>query len=307
MTSVIQVTNLTKDYGEVHALRGVSFTVEQGEIFGLLGPNGAGKTTFLEIAEGHRAATGGSVSVFGLDPRRAGAQVRERIGIVPQNAHFEFQLTAREHLALFAGYYRKALPVDDLLALVGLSDKAGTRVGRLSGGQQRRFDMALALVGDPEIIFLDEPTTGFDVEARDSAWDLIVHLRRAGKSVVLTTHNKVEAQRLSDRVAVLFDGKIVALGDPAQLLADEKAATITFRAGPLRLADLPVTLSAFAREVAGELVISADDSRQAMYDLTTWAVEQDVPLPGLEVRRPTLEELYLDLLTPAAILAKETV
>jgi ABC-2 type transport system ATP-binding protein len=296
MDNVIEVTDLTKNYAEVAALHGVSFTIARGEIFGLLGPNGAGKTTLLEILEGHREATGGTARVLGMNPRGAGADLRDRIGVVPQNASFELQLTTREHLSLFAGYYRRHLPVDTVLELVGLTAKAGARVGRLSGGQQRRLDLALAIIGDPDVVFLDEPTTGFDVVARDRAWALITAMRDAGKTVILTTHNMAEAQRLSDRVAVIFDGRIVALGDPGRLLAAEQAGTISTRLAGDLVDRLPRGLLAHVRRVDGRVEISVEDTRAALHDLTGWAIEAKQPLPELEVRRPSLEEMYLDLL-----------
>jgi ABC-2 type transport system ATP-binding protein len=297
---VIEVRDLVKRYGSVTALDGVSLDVRRGEIFALLGPNGAGKTTLLEILEGHRTPTSGTATVFGVVPAEARADLRERIGIVPQSASFELYLTVREHLALFAGYYRKALPVDDVIALVGLEAKRDTRVGRLSGGQQRRLDLALAMIGDPELILLDEPTTGLDVEIRDRIWDLVRRLRDAGKTILLTTHNLHEAEVLSDRVGVIAGGRLAAVGRPSELLDTETAAKVSFNAEALATAALPADLAERAQVVADVVTIDTRDSTRTLHALTCWALEHGVVLRGLEVRRPNLEEIYL------AIVASQT-
>jgi ABC-2 type transport system ATP-binding protein len=280
----------------VHALRGVDFTVEQGEVFGLLGPNGAGKTTLTEILEGHIKPTSGSVRVLGMVPDKAGRAVRDRLGIVPQKASFELYLTVREHLAAFAGYYSRSYPVDDLIDLVGLGPSSKIRVGRLSGGQQRRLDLALSLVGDPDMVFLDEPTTGLDIEARDRAWETVQALREAGKTVFLTTHNMVEAQRLCDRVAIMHSGQIAAIGTPGQLVPDEGRAVISFRAEDVDFASLPDELSETARISGGRITLNTDDVPRVLHRLTGWAIDKGLPLGDLEVQRIDLEELYLSIL-----------
>src|ERR1041385_4784668 len=215
--SAVSVADLRKAYGSHEALRGVSFAIEPGEVFGLLGPNGAGKTTSVEILEGYRSRDGGSVEVLGADPEHATEEWRERIGVVLQSSAMYSNLTVVEHAALFAGYYRRPRDVDEVIALVGLEEKRSARVRTLSGGQKRRLDLGLALVGDPELLFLDEPTTGFDPAARRAAWETIRALRSLGETILLTTHYLDEAEQLSDRVAVLREGRIVASGTPAEL------------------------------------------------------------------------------------------
>ncbi|KII00270.1 hypothetical protein LP52_02710 [Streptomonospora alba] len=288
------VSGVSKSFGPVRALREVGFAVRRGEIFGLLGPNGAGKTTLLEILEGHGVPDQGSVRVLGMDPRKAGARLRDRLGIVPQQASFELYLTVREHILAFGGYYRSSLPVDELIDLVGLGEKRRSLVGRLSGGQQRRLDLALALVGDPDIIFLDEPTTGFDVQARDRAWSVVEALRDAGKTIVLTTHNMDEAQQLVDRVAVLYDGSLAAIGTPAELLADQ-ASRIGFRADDTAPGDLPAPLADAARLEDGRIALVVEDAAEALHELTGWARANGRALPDLQVSRPDVEDLYLSI------------
>jgi len=217
--SAIVVSGLQKSYDGVEAVRGISFTVEPGEVFSILGPNGAGKTTTVEILEGYRRASGGEVSVLGHDPARAERAFRQRIGVVLQHSELWPNLTVRETHAIFAGYYERPRDVDEVVELVGLAEKAGARVKTLSGGQKRRLDLGVALVGDPELLFLDEPTTGFDPAARRSAWETIRSLKALGKTIVLTTHYLDEAQQLADRVAVLREGRIVRMGSPAELIA----------------------------------------------------------------------------------------
>jgi ABC-2 type transport system ATP-binding protein len=292
--SVISVNGLRKSYGELEAVRGIDLEVARGEIFAFLGPNGAGKTTTVEVLEGYRARTAGTVEVLGEDPGRVDRGWRERIGIVLQDSSMHAELTVRESLELFAGYYRRPREVQDTIALVGLGEKADERVSRLSGGQQRRLDVALALIGDPELLFLDEPTTGFDPSARRRAWDVVASLRDLGKTVFLTTHYMEEAQALADRVAIIAGGVIVAQGSPAELAGQDAAARISFSLPPgVAGSDLPQALAAGVRN--GQVTLQADDPVPLLHELTSWALERRVPLSGLEVRRPSLEDVYLEL------------
>jgi ABC-2 type transport system ATP-binding protein len=277
MSSAIVVRDLRKSYGGVEALRGISFEVDEGEVFGLLGPNGAGKTTTVEILEGYRRRDAGDASVLGHDPGDAPRALRERIGVVLQHSEFAPTLTVREVHRMFAGYYERPRDVDDVLELVGLVEKRDARVKTLSGGQKRRLDLGVALVGDPDLVFLDEPTTGFDPAARRSAWEMIRSLRSLGKTILLTTHYLDEAQRLADRVAVIRAGRIVSLGTPAELIGDTRKAEIRFRRD-------------------GELVaIETDEPTRLLHELTTEALAAGRELEQLEVRRPTLEDVYLEL------------
>ncbi len=266
-------------YGETEAVRGIDLEVRQGEIFAFLGPNGAGKTSTVEILEGYRKRTGGEVSVLGEDPAHAGSAWRDRIGIVLQSNSLDPYLTVRESLELYAGYFSHPRSVEEVIALVGLEEKAEERARKLSGGQQRRLDVGMALVGDPELLFLDEPTTGFDPSARRQFWDVIAGLRDLGKTVFLTTHYMDEAQRLADRVTIIAAGQIVAEGTPEDLGEREKAAT-TIR----------------YRDAAGEEVtIETLDPVRELNRLTADAMERGEDLEGLEVTRPSLEDVYLDL------------
>jgi ABC-2 type transport system ATP-binding protein len=265
-------------YGETEAVRGIDLEVERGEVFAFLGPNGAGKTTTVEILEGYRRRSGGEVSVLGEDPQGAGRAWRERIGIVLQSSRLDPYLTVRESLALYAGYFRAPRPIDEVIALVGLEAEADKRARRLSGGQQRRLDVGMALVGDPELLFLDEPTTGFDPSARRQAWDVIAGLRDLGKTVFLTTHYMDEAQRLADRVTIIAAGEIVARGTPEDLGDREnQPATISYRAG------------------GEEVVVETTTPVQTLHELTGAALAKGEELEGLEVTRPTLEDVYLEL------------
>jgi ABC-2 type transport system ATP-binding protein len=275
--SAIVVRDLRKSYGALEAVSGISFQVERGEVFGLLGPNGAGKTTTVEILEGYRRRDGGEVEVLGADPARANGDWRERIGVVLQSSAMYETLTAAEMLRLFAGYYRNPRPVDDVASLVGLQEKRDERVRRLSGGQRRRLDLGLALIGDPELIFLDEPTTGFDPRARRQAWETIRGLRGLGKTILLTTHYLDEAERLADRVAVLSHGHIVASGTPAELTGAVPATEIRYR------------------ENGREVVLETDEPTRVLHELTGRALAERRELEGLVVRRPSLEEVYLTL------------
>jgi ABC-2 type transport system ATP-binding protein len=275
--TAISVRDLRKSYGAVEAVRGISFDVERGEVFGLLGPNGAGKTTTVEILEGYRKRDAGQVEVLGTDPAAAGGDWRERIGVVLQSSAMYETLSVAEMLKVFAGYYQRPRPLDEVIALVGLQEKRDTRVRRLSGGQRRRLDLGLALVGDPELIFLDEPTTGFDPGARRRAWETIRGLRGLGKTILLTTHYLDEAEQLADRVAVLRQGQIVASGPPAELTGGVQQTEIRYH------------------ENGREVVLQTDEPTRVLHDLTTKALAEDRELEGLVVRRPTLEEVYLSL------------
>jgi ABC-2 type transport system ATP-binding protein len=275
--TAISVRDLRKSYGALEAVRGISFEVERGEVFGLLGPNGAGKTTTVEILEGYRKRDGGRVEVLGTDPAQARGDWRERIGVVLQSSAMYETLTVIESLELFAGYYSSPRPVEEVVELVGLSEKRDQRVRRLSGGQRRRLDLGLALVGDPELIFLDEPTTGFDPHARRQAWETLRALRSLGKTILLTTHYLDEAERLADRVAVLRRGEIVAVGPPTELIGSIPATEIRYR------------------ENGREVVLETDRPTHVLHELTEKALREDRELEGLVVTRPTLEDVYLEL------------
>ncbi len=275
---VITIRGLRKSYGDFEAVRGIDLEVHAGEVFAFLGPNGAGKTTTVEILEGYRKRSGGEVSVLGEDPESAGRAWRERIGIVLQSCRVDPYLTVRESLELYAGYYRRPRPVGETIELVGLTGKADARASSLSGGQQRRLDVGMALVGDPELLFLDEPTTGFDPSARRQAWETIAGLRELGKTVFLTTHYMDEAQRLADRVTILSRGQVVAGGTPEDLGDRESLPTrISYRLD--------------GREVSLETTTPVAD----LHELTGRAVAQGLELEALEVTRPNLEDIYLSL------------
>jgi ABC-2 type transport system ATP-binding protein len=289
----IAVDGLRKSFGDLEAVRGVSFEVKEGEVFALLGPNGAGKTTILEILEGYQARTAGSVSVLGLDPGEAADAVRERIGIVLQGTAIEPYLTVREVLTRNAAYYRQPRGVDEVIVLVGLEEKAAARVKTLSGGQQRRLDVGLGIIGRPELLFLDEPTTGFDPSARRSAWELVRSLAHDGTTVLLTTHYMDEAQALADRLAVIAKGQFVATGTPDTVGGRAEAAVrIAFLApSGVAAADLPVA----AVDVGGVMEVRTLDEVRVLHTLTGWALERGVALDGLVVDRPSLEDVYLEL------------
>jgi ABC-2 type transport system ATP-binding protein len=295
---VIQVRGLTKRYGKVEVVRGIDLQVRPGEVFGFLGPNGAGKTTTVEIMEGFRDRSGGDVRVLGSDPESAGSEWRARVGIVPQESLPEPNLTARECLQLYAGYHRAPRDVDETIELVGLEDRAGALGSRLSGGERRRLDVALALIGDPEILFLDEPTTGFDPSARRAAWEVLDGLRSLGKTIFLTTHYMEEAERLADRIAVIAAGRIVAQGAPGSLGGrDRMSATIAFTLpGQLGPADLPSGLREIVEIGPGNLTtIRSERPLVHLEALVRWASSGGIDLPDLDVRRPTLEDVYLSL------------
>ena len=278
----IAVQDLRKSYDGNTALGGISFEVAEGEVFGLLGPNGAGKTTTVEILEGYRTRDAGDVTVLGFDPGEAPRAFRERIGVVLQQSELVSNLTVRELLRIFAGYYSQRREADEVLDLVGLADKKNARIKTLSGGQRRRVDLAVALVGDPDLVFLDEPTTGFDPAARRTAWDMIRSLRSLGKTILLTTHYLDEAQQLADRVAVIRSGAIVRLGTPEELIGAGGPVEIRFRRN-------------------GEpIVIETEEPTRALHELTSQALADGRELEQLEVRRPTLEDVYLELVQEEA-------
>jgi ABC-2 type transport system ATP-binding protein len=276
--NAISVQGLRKSYGDVEAVRGVDFEIAEGEVFGLLGPNGAGKTTTVEILEGYRSRDGGQVSVLGHDPQQPGREFRERIGVVLQQSELWPGLTVREAHAVFAGYYAHPRDVDEVVELVGLNEKRDARIKSLSGGQKRRLDLGVALVGDPDLVFLDEPTTGFDPAARRAAWEMIRSLRELGKTVLLTTHYLDEAEQLADRVAVMRDGKIIRVGTPRELTTAELEVEIRFRRN------------------GEDVLIRTSEPTRLLHELTSEALARGEELDRVEVRRPTLEEVYLSLL-----------
>ncbi|MGB7981061.1 MAG: ABC transporter ATP-binding protein [Candidatus Nanopelagicales bacterium] len=294
---VVVIEGLCKDYGDLRAVDDLSLTIAKGEVLALLGPNGAGKTTTVEILEGHRQRSAGVVSVLGFDPATGGRAFRERIGIVLQDAGFDEEFTVRELVAMYAGLYPRHRAVDEVIEWVGLADKAKARTKALSGGQRRRLDLALGLIGDPELLFLDEPTTGFDPSARHRAWDLISSLRQTGTTVVLTTHYMEEAEQLADRVAVIQAGRLVALDTPEDLIADRGAeAVITFELpGGLAGTDLPRVGSAAPRVHGAQVELRTAQPIHDLHVLTGWALDRDLALDGLSMTRPTLEEVYLQL------------
>ncbi|HEX3899921.1 MAG TPA: ABC transporter ATP-binding protein [Mycobacteriales bacterium] len=293
MTAIV-VDDLRKSYGDTHAVRGVSFTVDEGECVALLGPNGAGKTTTLEILEGYQDRDGGRVEVLGTDPRHANRSWREQVGIVLQGTAADPYLTVRETLRRTAGFYSSPRDVDDVIDLVGLTDKATSRINKLSGGQQRRLDVAYGIIGNPSLLFLDEPTTGFDPSARRGAWQLVKNLRTLGTTIILTTHYMDEAQALADNVVVLGNGQVVATGSPDSLGGRDTAALeIRFRlpdgVDPMSL-PVPATIDRH-----GFCQVTTDDDIKDLNALTAWSLRQKIPLEGLIATRPSLEDTYLSL------------
>jgi ABC-2 type transport system ATP-binding protein len=300
---VVSVRGLVKRYASREAVEGIDFEVRRGEIFAFLGPNGAGKSTTIEILEGFRQRTQGQVSVLGHDPATAGGAWRDRVGVVLQESEPEPSLSVRECLAMYAGFYRAPRNIDDTLALVGLTGKAGALGTRLSGGQRRRLDFALALIGDPELIFLDEPTTGFDPSARRAAWEVVAGLRQLGKTVVLTTHYMEEAEYLADRITVLSGGHIVAEGTPQTLGGrDHMTTAISFTLPDyVQARDLPPGLSPLTKPgPGGSTVVHSESPLVHLQMLGNWALGRGFDLPDLDVHRPTLEEVYLSLTEPAS-------
>lgn len=292
----IVIEGLRKSYDDFEAVKGVDLTIESGQVFAILGPNGAGKTTTVEILEGYRSRTAGKVTVLGFDPEAPSRAWRERIGIVLQESEQGALLTVRETLAMYAGYYPHPRSVDETIQMVGLLEKSDTRAGRLSGGQKRRLDVGLALVGDPDLIFLDEPTTGFDPEARREAWDVIASMRDLGKTIVLTTHYMEEAQRLADQIAVFADGEIVAQGTPNEIGGREELPSRVEFTLPARIAatDLPPEFRAAAR-ADGRVALDTADPTRSVHELTGWAINVGIQLDDLTVARPSLEDIYLRL------------
>jgi len=289
----VRVRGLRKAYGPVEAVRGVDLEIPAGQIFALLGPNGAGKTTTVEILEGYRSRDAGEVEVLGCDPASERSRLRPRIGIVFQSTGVEPYLTVRETVTMYASLYPRPRAVDEVIDVVGLGEKRDERVVHLSGGQQRRLEMAIALVGDPDLLFLDEPTTGFDPAARREAWEVVKSLAGLGKTVVLTTHYMDEAQYLADRVVVISAGRIVAEGPPSTLgLRDSRGVRIRYRAPN---GERPPASLGGATTADGFVEVQIDDPVVALHELTGWAIERGVTLEGLEVIRPSLEDVYLAL------------
>jgi ABC-2 type transport system ATP-binding protein len=290
---VIDVRSLCKSYGDLQAVRSISFHVDRGEVFALLGPNGAGKTTTTEILEGFRTRSAGDVEVLGHDPAKGGQALKTSVGIVLQSTGVDPFLTVRETVEMFAGYYPKPRSIDDVIGVVGLDEKADARVGKLSGGQRRRLDVAIALAGDPEILFLDEPTTGFDPSARRAAWGMIRTLVTIGKTVFLTTHFMDEAQVLADRVAVIARGAIVAEGTPDTIAGrDRMLATIRYR-----VPDPAPALPEWGqeRQPDGSFLLKAEDPTKMAHEVTGWALDRGFSFDLFEVAQPSLEDVYLEL------------
>lgn len=295
--AAVVVEGLRKVYGSVAAVDGLDLVIEPHEVVALLGPNGAGKTTTVEILEGYRKPDAGSVSVLGMDPLTGGRAYRERIGVVLQEAGFEEQFTPRELIRLHAGYYPQPRAVEEVIGLVGLEEKADSKVKTLSGGQRRRLDLALGIVGDPEMLFLDEPTTGFDPSARRRAWELVDRLRDLGTTILLTTHYLDEAQHLADRVVVIDHGKVIASGTPEALAAESGAATVVSFRLPAGVAESDLPTVGDDVGVAGAIVeVRTRAATADVNALTAWAIGRGIELEGLTLARPSLEDVYLDLI-----------
>src|SRR6266540_5299763 len=292
--TAIVIKDLRKSYGNVEAVRGIDLTVREGEVFALLGPNGAGKTTTVEILEGYRSRDAGEVSVLGQDPAKGSRSLKSQIGIVLQSTGIDPYLTVAETIEFYRAAYPSPRPLDEIIELVGLKEKRNSRVIKLSGGQQRRLDVAVALAGDPKLLFLDEPTTGFDPSARRIAWEVVRNLAALGKTVFLTTHYMDEAQYLAREVAIIAGGCLVAQGPPGTLAGRDTAATrVRFRL-PVG-AMLPENIEREATESNGLVEFSTTDPTHTLHELTGWALEQRISLEGLEVARPSLEDVYLEI------------
>jgi ABC-2 type transport system ATP-binding protein len=295
VAAAIEARGLRKSYDQIEAVRGIDLSVGEGEVFALLGPNGAGKTTTVEILEGYRSRDAGEVSVMGHDPARHERAFRARIGIVLQSTGVDPYLTVSETVQLYRQAYPNPRPLEEIVDLVGLAHKRDERVVKLSGGQQRRLDVAVALAGDPDLLFLDEPTTGFDPSARRNAWEVVKNLTALGKTVFLTTHYMDEAQYLAKEVAIIVGGLIVAQGPPGTLAGRDTAATIIrFRLREGSPA-LPPNLQAAATGTGGTVEVRTADPTRALHDLTGWALDAGASLDGLEVSRPSLEDVYLEI------------
>ncbi|MDQ4149021.1 MAG: ABC transporter ATP-binding protein [Actinomycetota bacterium] len=296
----IEVTNLRKSYGSVHAVRGIDLTVSEGEVFALLGPNGAGKTTTVEILEGFRSRDGGDVRVLGYDPAKGDRRLKEQVGVVLQSTGVDPYLTVAETIDLFRGYYPRPRPLEEVIEVVGLKEKRDTRVTKLSGGQQRRLDVGISLAGDPKLLFLDEPTTGFDPGARRTAWEMVKNLSALGKTVFLTTHYMDEAQYLANRVAVIARGKILAEGPPSSLGGRQTGATIIRFGLPPGSPGLPEEAGPRTKASDGRYELSTRHPTRTLFHLTAWALRAGVELDGLEIARPSLEDVYLELTKEAS-------
>lgn len=291
----IEVRDLRKSYDDTHAVDGVSFEIAEGEVYGLLGHNGAGKSTTVEILEGHRKRTSGDVTVLGLDPATGGREFRDRIGIVLQTSGVEPELTVREAIELYGSVYRRRRPTDELLHLVSLDAKADARIGTLSGGQKRRVDLALGIVGYPELVFLDEPTTGFDPAARRRSWELVKGLCTDGTTVLLTTHYLDEAEHLADRVGVLTHGKLVAEGTPAELIGGVADTVVSFSIDGDAASSLDGVVPSHASIRGGNVEFSTTAPTSDLHAITGWALERGIDLASLSVVRPSLEDVFLGL------------
>jgi ABC-2 type transport system ATP-binding protein len=299
-SAAIEIRGLRKSYGTLEAVRGIDLTVSEGEVFGLLGPNGAGKTTTVEIVEGFRRRDAGSISVLGFDPASGARKLKQQIGIVLQSTGIDPYLTVAETIDMFRDYYPSPRPRDEVIELVGLTDKRDAKVTKLSGGQRRRLDVAIALAGDPRLLFLDEPTTGFDPGARRSAWEVIKNLAALGKTIFLTSHAMDEVEYLADRVAIIAAGRIVAEGTPSTLAGRQKAATVVKFRLPVPGPELPEQLRQGATIAGADVEVATIDPTRTLYDLTSWAVQAHISLDGLEVARPSLEDVYLEITHDAA-------
>ena len=291
---VVEVEDLRKSYGSLQAVRGISFTVAEAEVFAMLGPNGAGKTTTVEILEGFRRRDGGRISVLGFDPATGDRRLKEQMGIVLQTTGVDPYLTVAETVDMFRGYYPKPRTRAEVLDLVGLADKRDSRVTKLSGGQRRRLDVAIALAGDPQVLFLDEPTTGFDPGARRAAWEVIMGLKNLGKTIFLTSHSMDEVQFLADRVVVIATGKIVAQGTPDTLAGRQHASTVVRFRMPASVT-LPEAIRGSARLEGKGVELETNDPTRTLYELTSWAVQTGISLEGLQATRPSLEDVYLEI------------